>query len=172
MQTEKTGGKTKPEFLLEYLSGLAIPVTVYNHPPVFTVAEAVQLRGTIPGAHSKNLFLVDRKKNHYLVSALENCEIDLKRLHLMVGAKGKFSFASAEAMGALLGVIPGAVSPFGLLNDIGKICKIVLDQNFFHFDGINFHPLDNSVTCTISPNDLLKFLTATGHSPQIVDLAH
>lgn len=170
MQSETKGSRSKAEILLEYLTSLNIQVAVHHHPPVFTVEESIGLRGMITGGHSKNLFLIDRKKNLYLISSLEDCTINLKNLHSIVGAKGKFSFASAKTMETVLGVQPGAVSPFGILNDKNKICRVVLDGNFFTLDQVNFHPLDNSITCTIKPDDLLTFLKATGHEPQILDL--
>src|SRR5262249_50264414 len=102
-----------PDDLFALLDRLGIPHTTVRHPPLFTVEESQSLRGQIAGGHTKNLFLKDKRGALYLVSALEDAEIDLKALHRRLGASGRFSFGSAEQMRATLGVEPGAVTPFG-----------------------------------------------------------
>jgi len=160
----------KAQELLSLLDGLQIPFAAHRHPPVFTVAEARALRGEISGAHTKNLFLKDRRDRLYLVTALEDSAIDLKTLHRHIGASGRVSFASAQTLDRVLGVVPGAVSPLALVNDADHLCEVVIDRNILSYDLVNFHPLDNSMTVTMSPAGLQAFLTKTGHPPILVDL--
>jgi len=155
--------------VLDFLRKLDLPVEVHHHPPVFTVAEAQALRGEIPGGHTKNLFLKDRKNRYFLVTTMEDAQIDLKTLHQRVDSSGRLSFASPEHLEAILGVQPGAVSPLGLVDDTGKDCSLVLDMALFAAHQVNFHPLDNSMTISISPANLEIFLKATGHAPLKLD---
>jgi Ala-tRNA(Pro) deacylase len=159
----------KVDKLLKFLRQIDVNVTVHNHAPVFTVAEAQSLRGSISGAHTKNLFLRDRKNNIFLVTALEDAFVDLKTLHARIGASSRLSFANAGLLADVLGVEPGAVSPFGLVNDTAKQCNFVLDQAILGYDIANFHPLDNTMTVSISPEGLHRFLSATGHSPVLLE---
>ena len=108
---------TTPDQLFAYLDGLGIACTTVSHPPLFTVEQSQALRGKIPGGHTKNLFLRDKKQALYLVVAEESAEIDLKGLHRVLGACGRFSFGSADLMLEVLGVTPGSVTPFGAIND-------------------------------------------------------
>lgn len=155
----------KASKVLGFLEKLALPVHVHHHPPVFTVAEAQALRGNIPGGHTKNLFLRDRKNNYILVTVMETALVDLKTLHDRVNAVGRLSFASAQRLNAVLGVQPGAVSPLALVNDARRQCRLLLDEAMFGCRQINFHPLDNTMTVSISPEHLVTFLEATGHAP-------
>ena len=159
----------KARAILDILDKLGLKVTLHRHEPVFTVEEARNLRGEIAGGHSKNLFLKDRKGNIFLVSAIEDATVDLKFIHHQIGAKGRVSFGSPESLDEILGVKPGAVSPLGLVNDKEKRCRVVLDKAFFDHAQMNFHPLDNSLTVSIAPGDLLHFLKHTGHEPIILD---
>jgi Ala-tRNA(Pro) deacylase len=156
--------------LFAFLDRLGVPYTTVRHPPLFTVEESRALRGKIPGAHTKNLFLKDKKGALFLVVALEDAAIDLKHLHHRFGS-GRFSFASADTLRAMLGVEPGAVSPFGVINDTGQRVTVILDAAMMAHDPLNYHPLDNRMTTTIARADLLKFLKATGHPPQVVAVA-
>src|SRR5215470_10786734 len=106
-----------PDDLFVFLDRLGISYTTVTHPPLFTVEESRTLRGRIPGGHTKNLFLKDKSGAYYLVVACENALIDLKGLHRRLGAKGRFSFGTADAMWDLLGVKPGSVTPFAAIND-------------------------------------------------------
>jgi Ala-tRNA(Pro) deacylase len=151
-----------------FLDGLGIRTTTVSHPPLFTVEESRALRGTIPGAHTKNLFLKDRKDALYLVTALEDAEIDLKRLHERIGASGKLSFGKPDLLFATLGVTPGAVTIFGLINDRQRRINVVLDSALMANELINCHPLVNTATTTIAAPDLLSFVRATGHEPLVV----
>src|SRR5580692_205752 len=156
-----------PDKLFAYLDSLGIAHKTVTHPAVFTVAEATELRGNVPGAHTKNLFLRDKKGTPFLVVALENTVIELKSLHRRLGATGRFSFGSSELMRELLGVEPGSVTPFAVLNDKARRVAVVLDAAMMVHEALNFHPLVNTGTTTISRAGLLKFLEATGHSPRI-----
>jgi Ala-tRNA(Pro) deacylase len=156
-----------PNDLFAYLDTLGIAHKTVSHPAVFTVDEARELRGAIAGGHTKNLFLRDKKGAAFLVVALENAVIELKSLHRLIGASGRFSFGSAELMRELLGVEPGSVTPFAAINDTAGRVTVVLDAAMMAHDVLNFHPLVNTGTTTISRQGLLKFLEATGHRPRI-----
>ena len=152
-----------PDDLFAYLDTLGIAHKTVTHPAVFTVDEGRELRGAIAGGHTKNLFLRDKKGTAFLVVALENAVIELKSLHRLLGASGRFSFGSAELMGELLGVEPGSVTPFAAINDTSGRVTVVLDAAMMAHEVLNFHPLVNTRTTTISRDGLLKFLQATGH---------
>lgn len=156
------------ELLLE-LESLGIAHRTSQHVPVYTVAESRQLRADFPGGHSKNLFLRNKRGRMWLLTCLEDRRIDLKELAERVGA-GRFSFASAERLMRYLGVIPGAVTPFAVINDRGGVVQMVLDAALLEHDPLNFHPLDNAMTTAISADGLLRFLEYARHPPQMVDL--
>ena len=156
--------------LLEQLAALDIAHRTVAHAPVYTVAESRELRPDFPGGHSKNLFLRNKKGRMWLVTCLEDRQIDLKRLAEHLGA-GRFSFASAERLMRYLGVIPGAVTPFAVVNDRDHVVHMVLDSGLLEHDPLNFHPLDNAMTTAVSPEGLLRFLEHAEHPPQIVDLS-
>src|SRR5436190_1112868 len=157
-----------PAELAAALDRLGIAATTVAHAPVFTVAEARALRGAIPGAHTKNLFLVDKKGALFLVTAEEEAAIDLKHLHHRIGASGRLSFGKPELLMAVLGVPPGAVTPFAAINDVAGRVTVVLDAALVAADTINAHPLVNTATTTIAVPDLLAFLRATGHEPRVL----
>jgi Ala-tRNA(Pro) deacylase len=156
-----------PETLLAYLDGLGIAHKTVTHPPVFTVEQAKALRGQINGAHTKNLFLRDKKNELYLVVALESSQIDLKGLHRLLGANGRFSFGAADLLREVWGVEPGSVTPFGAVNDAEGRVTVVLDADMMEHDTLNYHPLLNTMTTSIARDDLIRFLDATGHKPRI-----
>jgi len=156
-----------PDELFAYLDRLGIAHKTVNHPPVFTVEEARALRGKVPGGHTKNLFLRGKKDVPYLVVAPEDAAIELRSLHRLLGASGRFSFGSADLMRELLGVEPGSVTPFAVINDTACRVAVVLDAAMMAHEVLNFHPLVNTGTTTISREGLLKFLEATGHKPRI-----
>ena len=155
-----------PDELFAYLDSLGIAHQTVSHPPVFTVEEARALRGQVAGGHTKNLFLRDKKGALFLVVALEDAAIELKSLHRLLGASGRFSFGSAELLRETLGVEPGAVTPFAAVNDIAGRVTVILDAAMMAHAALNFHPLVNSRTTTISRDGLVKFLDATGHPPR------
>jgi Ala-tRNA(Pro) deacylase len=156
-----------PENLFAFLDRLGIAHATVNHRPLFTVEQSQTRRGQIPGGHTKNLFLRDKKGAFYLVVALEDAAIALKDLHRRLGASGRFSFGSAEAMGELLGVMPGSVTPFAAINDTAGQVTVVLDRAMLDHDVLNFHPLVNTMTTSISKAGLIEFLAATGHEPRV-----
>jgi Ala-tRNA(Pro) deacylase len=154
-----------PADLFAFFDSLGIRTRSYDHVPVFTVAESQAIKEDIPGGHSKNLFLKDKKGRLFLVVAHAETRIDLKRLHEPLGASGRLSFGSAELLREVLGVEPGSVTPFALLNDREQRVAVVLDDNLMRHDPVNFHPLVNSATTGVSRADFLRFLSATGHEP-------
>jgi Ala-tRNA(Pro) deacylase len=159
-----------PSELFAYLDRLGIAHTTVTHAPLFTVEQSQALRGTIAGGHTKNLFLKDKKGALYLVTALEDAAIELKSLHRLLAASGRFSFGSADLMRATLGIEPGAVTPFATMNDGERRVAVVLDAALMRHGTINCHPLVNTMTTSIARDDLLKFLEATGHPARIVVL--
>ena len=156
--------------LFATLDRLGIPHRTVRHAPVFTVAESQELRGSIAGAHSKNLFVKDKKGRLFLVTALEDARLDLKRLHEAIGAQGRVSFGSPDRLMRHLGVIPGAVTPFGLVNDAEGRVTFVLDDGLLDHALLNFHPLTNAATTAIGRDDFLRFLEAIGHAPHVMTL--
>jgi len=156
-----------PAELFAYLDRLGIAHNTVSHPPLFTVEESQELRGQIAGGHTKNLFLKDKKGALFLVVALEDARIALNGLHRQLGATGRFSFADADAMRAVLGVEPGSVTPFAALNDTQAQVTVVLDSAMLAHEVLNYHPLANTMTTAIARDDLLKFLRASGHEPRI-----
>jgi Ala-tRNA(Pro) deacylase len=158
-----------PDQLLRRLDDLGIPATTHRHEAVFTVEEAKALRGVLPGGHCKSLFLRDKKGAPWLVVCEEDRSVDLKGLAKTLGA-GRFSFGSAERLEATLGVAPGAVTPFGLANDQPPSVTVVLDAAMMRHGLLNYHPLVNTMTTAVTSADLLKFIEACGHRPQIMSL--
>jgi Ala-tRNA(Pro) deacylase len=156
-----------PADLFAFLDRLGIAHRTITHPPLFTVEQSRALRGQIPGGHTKNLFLKDKKDALYLVVALEDAAIDLKSLHRRLDASGRFSFGSADLLRATLGVEPGAVTPFATINDTGRRVSVVLDAAMMAHETLNYHPLDNTMTTSIARAGLVTFLEATGHPPRI-----
>jgi len=156
-----------PDQLFAALDALAIKYTTVKHPPLFTVEQSRALRGQIPGGHTKNLFLRDKKHALFLVVAEEEADIELKGLHRMLGANGRFSFGSSDLLREVWGVEPGAVTPFGAINDTAGRVIVVLDKAMLAHATLNFHPLVNTMTTSIARDDLIRFLESTGHSPRI-----
>lgn len=155
--------------LFARLQALDIPTRTVRHPPVFTVEEAKAHRDGLTGAHTKNLFLKDKKGVPWLVVADENRAIDLKRLRHAIGAAA-LSFGRAELLGEILGVAPGSVTPFAVINDPERRVRVVVDAGLLAASVINVHPLVNTATTAIAAADLIRFLRASGHEPLIVDL--
>lgn len=159
-----------PADLFEFLDRLDIPYEVHSHPPLYTVEDSRQLRGDIPGAHCKSLFLKDRKGMSFLLVCLEHRRIDMKRLADQAGG-ARLSFGKPEALYDRLGVHPGAVTPFALINDRRhQRVRLLLDRQMLAFDRLNYHPLHNEATVTISRQGLFRFVEACGHRPVTVEL--
>lgn len=149
---------------------LGIETTTFRHPPLHSVEESRHLRGEIPGGHCKSLFLKDKKGQYLLVVLLEDRRLDMTGLFRSGALPIKrLSFASAEAMADMLGVTPGSVTPFCLLNrPVGKLL-VVLDKQMMNCDLLNYHPLHNTATTTIKAVDLMKFITYFGFDPFVLD---
>jgi Ala-tRNA(Pro) deacylase len=160
-----------PDALFAFLDSLGIAHSTVSHPPLFTVGEARAARGPGAGGHTKNLFLRDKKGTPFLVVALEDAAIELRSLHRLLGATGRFSFGTAGLMRELLGVEPGSVTPFAAINDTSGRVTVVLDAAMMAHEVLHFHPLVNTATTTISRDGLVKFLEATGHRPRIVSVS-
>jgi Ala-tRNA(Pro) deacylase len=160
-----------PEELFAALTRLGIAHQTVEHPSLFTVEQSQALRGQIPGGHTKNLFLRDKKNALYLVVALEDAEIELKGLHRKLGASGRFSFGSADLLMEVWGVAPGSVTPFGAINDTEARVTVVLDAAMMEHETLNYHPLVNTMTTSLSREGLVKFLESTGHMPRIEAVA-
>lgn len=154
--------------LIAFLDSQGIESTTYDHPAVFTVGESGAIKQEIPGAHTKNLFLKDAKDQLWLVSAEGHAQIDLKRLHTVIGS-ARLSFGKAELMEATLGVTPGSVTAFGLVNDRDHRVRFVLDRTLAEADLVNFHPLTNTATTTVTGEGFRRFLAAVGVEPLVVD---
>ena len=161
---------TPPDALFTILKELDIPYEVFKHDPVFTVEEGVHLKAEIRGLHCRNLFLRDKKKVMYLVTAANETAIDLKKLEKLLGS-ARLSFGSAERLWQYLGIRPGSVTPFCAINDKSHNVNIIIDALMMEAEIINVHPLDNAMTISLSPQGLMKFFAHTGHQAQIVDLS-
>jgi Ala-tRNA(Pro) deacylase len=158
-----------PEILFAALESLGIAHPTVSHAPLFTVEQSQALHGRIPGAHTKNLFLRDRKETMFLLTTLQDTVIDLKSLPDRIGA-GRLSFGSAERLRTYLGIEPGSVSPLATINDADRRVSVILDAALMQHDLINAHPLTNTMTTTLRRDDLVKFLVSTGHPPRILDV--
>lgn len=155
--------------LFRRLDELAIPTRTIEHEPVFTVAQSERVERELPGGHTKNLFLKDKKGRLLLVVAQWRTPVDLKTLAAGLGV-GRLSFGSAGLLQEVLGVAPGSVTVFALMNDQQRRVSVVLDARLFAYDSINGHPLSNTATTNIARDDLLRFIRACGHEPRIMDL--
>lgn len=157
------------EALFARLNELGIHTTTHRHPPLFTVEDSKRLRGALPGGHCKSLFLKDKKDQLYLLVAFEDRAIDLKTLHKKIES-GRLSFGRPELLWEVLGVKPGAVTPFALINDSAHRVAVWLDRGMLGCALLNYHPLDNTQTTAIRSGDLLTFIAACGHKPRLIDL--
>ena len=162
---------TTPTDLFAALDRLGIAHTTVTHPPLFTVEQSRGMRGKIPGGHTKNLFLRDKRGALFLVTTLEDAVIELKSLHRRLEASGRFSFGSADLLLDTLGVAPGAVTPLAAINDTAGRVTVVLDSGLMEHGVINCHPLANTMTTSMARDDLVRFLEATGHPPRIARAA-
>jgi Ala-tRNA(Pro) deacylase len=155
--------------LYALLEANGIAFAHHTHPPLFTVADSQALRGELPGGHVKNMFMKDKKGAIWLATCLEHRQIRIRDLEKEIGAKG-LSFGREELLWEVLGVRPGAVTPFGLINDrAAQRVSVALDQQLLEYDPLNFHPLHNEATTTVGRAGFLKFLELTGHKPVVVD---
>jgi len=157
--------------LFARFEALGIAHRTYEHDPIFTVEEGAHLKAQWPGGHSKNLFLKDKKGRLVLISAKDETEVPLKHLHHHLDV-GRLSFANAALMEEVLGVTPGAVTIFALMNAAAsQLTHVILDAALMACGPVHFHPLENTATTAISPQDLLRFVADCGFEPQIVDFS-
>jgi Ala-tRNA(Pro) deacylase len=168
-QGVKSGMPKTPEQLFARFAELGIATKTYTHPPLFTVEESQRLRGDLPGGHCKSLFFKDKKDRYWLVVTLEDRPVDIKALESRIGS-ARLSFARPERLMEVLGVKPGSVTPFALINDTERQVAVILDQAMLTHDPLNYHPLHNAATTAIAPKDLVRFIEACGHAPRVVDL--
>ncbi|SDX13710.1 Ala-tRNA(Pro) hydrolase [Albimonas donghaensis] len=154
--------------LTAMLDRLGVAVTRHAHPPLRTVEESRALRGTLPGAHCKNLFLKAKSGEHWLVVCREDRAVRISDLGRALGA-GRVSFGTPEDMGALLGVAPGAVTALGVVNDVANRVRLAVDAQMMAEPVLNVHPLHNEATVALTTADLRRVFAATGHSPLDVD---
>lgn len=159
-----------PDELFAALDTLGIKTSTHHHPPVFTVEEAKAHCAELPGGHCKSLFLKDKKDRLYLLVALDGRAIELNAIAKFIGA-ARLSFGRPELLLEVLGVTPGSVTPFALMNDKGARVSVVLDAGMMREALLNYHPLTNTATTAITPADLRRFIAWTGHSPTDLELA-
>jgi Ala-tRNA(Pro) deacylase len=159
-----------PDDLLAFLQARGIDARTMRHEAVFRVGEGEAIKAALPGAHSKNLFLKDAKGQLWLVCARDQTRVDLKRLPAVIGS-ARLSFGSPERLYAALGVTPGSVTVFALINDRDRAVRLVLDQALLETEPVHFHPLINTATTAVSAQGLLAFLKALDITPIIVDFA-
>lgn len=160
---------TSPEKLMQNLRDMGISFGFYEHPAVFTVAESEHLKGDIPACHTRNMFLRTKKKQNFLVTLCDETPVDLKKLEVLLGVKN-FSFGSPDRLMEVLGVQPGSVTPLSVINAAPDNITIILEKRMMEADLVAYHPLLNTMTITLTPQDLLKCMAQWGHSPQIIDL--
>ena len=159
-----------PADLFAYLDDLDIAHSTVEHAATFTVEEGRHLKASMPGGHSKNLFMKDKDGTIVLISAWAESQLKLNQLHKLIGTR-RLSFASAELMVECLGVEPGSVTAFALMNDSDQRVRFIVDAALMGFDRVNFHPLVNTATTAISREDLRRFVEATGHSLTEIDFS-
>jgi Ala-tRNA(Pro) deacylase len=155
--------------LFARLAALGIATETTEHEAVFTVAESEKLERDLPGGHTKNLFLKDAKDRLFLLVAESRSRVDLKTLPKLIGS-ARLSFGKPDLLLSVLGVTPGSVTAFAVINDTAGAVTVLFDQALLRHDRINCHPLENTATTNIARDDLLSFIRATGHEPRIVDL--
>ena len=160
-----------PNELLKLLDDKGYDTATIEHEAVFSVEESASLRGRIEGGHTKNLFVKDKKGNFFLLVLEENARVDLNRLHPIIGAKSRLSFGNPELLMAYLGVKPGSVTAFSVINDSQNKVKLIIDKPLLCHEKINCHPLTNEMTTTILKQDLLAFLEEAGHKPEIIQMS-
>jgi Ala-tRNA(Pro) deacylase len=153
--------------LFNMFAKLGFSIENHDHEPVFTVEEAKSVHADIPGGHCKNLFCKDEKGALWLIVALEDSVINLKTVPVKIGSK-RLTFGKADLLMQVLGVQPGSVTPFGLINDVPPKTNVILDKAMMQHEHLNFHPLQNNATTTIKSADLLTFISACGHRPRII----
>ncbi len=156
---------------MDRMRELGIEFTLYHHEAVFTVAESQKVDHEIPGTPCRNLFLRDKKKNNFLLVLQHATEVDIKKLPDLIGSD-RLSFGSADRLWEYLGVRPGSVCPYSIINDTGNNVKICLDKSMMETELVNYHPLVNTMTVGTTPANLIRFIESCGHVPHILDLTN
>lgn len=156
--------------LIEFLQSLDIIINPIPYPAHSTVEEGRALRGDMSGTFTKNLLLRDKKGRLFLIVAEETRSIDLRTLHIKIGASGRLGFAPSNAVRDILGVEPGALTPLALAHDTKRATMVILDAMIMHDEQLNFHPLVNTQSVGLKPSELLRFIAATGHEYLITQL--
>ena len=154
--------------LFAKFDALNIAHTTHEHAPIFTVAEGAHIKANLPGGHTKNLFLKDKSGALFLICALGETEIAINKLHKSLGCR-RLSFGKAELLLEKLGVTPGSVTLFSVINDQDSSVTLIIDEALVNHDIVNFHPLKNDATTAISSADMIKFAKAVGHDPIIIN---
>lgn len=161
---------TGRERLFARLEELGIGSATVEHEPMFTVKQSQALRGSLPGAQTKNLFLAGKDGRPVLIVAKEDTRVDLKVVAERLGL-GRLSFGKPEHLAELLGVAPGSVTPFALINDHDARVAVVVDETLLASEEVNCHPLENTATTRLATPDLLRFIRACGHAPVVLTLS-
>ncbi|OXE37249.1 MAG: DNA-binding protein [Phenylobacterium zucineum] len=161
---------TTRDDILSFLTGLGTAPVTTDHEAVFHVGEGRGIKQAIPGAHTKNLFLKDAKGRIWLISARDDTVIDLKRLPTVIGS-ARLSFGSASLLSEVLGVTPGSVTALALIHDTARQVTFILDKTLAEAEQVNFHPLTNTATTTLTQAGFRKFLKALEITPLVVDFA-
>lgn len=156
--------------LLDWMAATGLAQTTLDHPPVFRVEEGLEIKAALPGAHTKNLFLKDKKSRLWLISAHQDTVIDLKRTPAAIGAD-RLSFGPEALMWSTLGVRPGAVTALGLINDTERQVTFVLDRRLWEAEIVNFHPLSNSATTALDQATFRAFLDRLDRTPLVIDFS-
>lgn len=159
------------ERLMAFFASCPAAPMITEHRAVFTVAEAHEVERSLAGQNTKNLFLKDKKGGHFLLTAAADAVVDLKRLHGVLGARGRLSFASSERLAEYLGVAPGSVTPLALVNDPDRRVRFALDRTVAMAPLVNVHPLRNTATVSMPQGELAAFFAFCGHEPLVVDLS-
>ena len=164
---------TEPAFdrdrLLDWLAANGVAQTTHHHPAVFRVEEGLELKASMPGAHTKNLFLKDKKGRLWLISARQDTVVDLKRAPKTIGSD-RLSFGNEDLMWETLGVRPGSVTALGLINDVERRVSFVLDRRLWEAEVVNFHPLTNTATTGLTQAAFRRFLSEIGREALVIDL--
>ena len=160
---------TSPQELLQTLDDIGVSYQLHHHEAVFSVKEADKVEKNIEGAHCRNLFLRDKKKKMFLVTVQNETPVDLKKLEKRL-ASGRLSFGSPERLFNNLGVLPGSVCPFSVINDQSHQVRLILEKEMMEQPIVTYHPLLNEMTVALTPTDLIKFFDHIGHPYEIVDL--
>lgn len=156
--------------LLAWFAEHDIVHATHDHPAVFRVEEGLELKAALPGAHTKNLFLKDKKGRLWLISARQDTVIDLKKAHRTIGAD-RLSFGNEGLMWETLGVRPGSVTALGLINDTDRRVSFIIDKALWDADIVNFHPLTNTATTALDQAAFRRVLALLGREPMVVDFS-